>query len=390
MNALKVALDCFGSPSRQLPLTIGQLRPEGIIAFYDFAGAIGRHSLPFVDHEPCLAGLCAFLHLSRSWRLQSVAPRRPSAIAAAALFRHSAVYRPSKQSSTVGIAGTTTARTAPAIIRAATSGTMVLVGAARSLRSLGRRSGAISTAASSLRIPRRETPSIPALRSAVVHGSAKLAQPALVPRRVSTPALRPSPPALPAADSVVASAAAIFISSTAPEFPISARLSHPALLGAAVCMDLAGPQERASARQPPQALRASGPSMPAAGWGPHTSARQPRQVLQAAGFMALEGLELSRAAGRGSDKAASGIAERAGRSLPFSRSKGTREAPRDRPRTGPCLRGRRRFRRRSRWCRRDSPASCSLYRRRSRASPGHILAPQALPPRSSSDLETLS
>ena len=43
-----------------------------------------------------------------------------------------------------------------------------------------------------------------------------------------------------------------------------------------------------------------------------TSARQPRQALLAEGFMASEGPELSRAAARGSDKAASDIAEARG------------------------------------------------------------------------------
>ena len=51
--------------------------------------------------------------------------------------------------------------------------------------------------------------------------------------------------------------------------------------------------------------------MPAAGWELHTSARLPRPVLLAAGFMALEWAELSRAAARRSDRAASDIAERA-------------------------------------------------------------------------------
>ena len=107
---------------------------------------------------------------------------------------------------------------------------------------------------------------------------------------------------------------------------ISARLSRPALLAAAVCTGLAGRQESISARRPPQVLRALGLSMPAAASmdlaaaeGP-TSARSPHQVLPAAGFMALEGAELSRVAGRRSDRAASDIAERAGRSLSFSRS----------------------------------------------------------------------
>jgi hypothetical protein len=57
--------------------------------------------------------------------------------------------------------------------------------------------------------------------------------------------------------------------------------------------------------------------MPAAGWELHTSARLPRQVLRAAGFMALEWAELSRAAARRSDRAASDIAERA-RAVPSS------------------------------------------------------------------------
>src|SRR6202044_2301018 len=183
------------------------------------------------------------------------------------------------------------------------------LGAAPSPQSLARRSGAIITTASSLRIPRRETPSIPARRPAAsalasrrsvyaavwalrplaaVHGFVNLVQPAFIRRPVSTPAPRPSPPGLPGADSTVALAAAGFISFTAPEFPTSARLSRPALLAAAVCMGLAGPQESTSARLPPQVLRASGVSMPAAGWDPHTSAGQPRQVLPAEGFMALE------------------------------------------------------------------------------------------------------
>ena len=182
--------------------------------------------------------------------------------------------------------------------------------------------------------------------------------PAAFPRRlVSTPAPRPSPPGLPAADSTAALAAGIFISFTAPEFPTSARLSRPALLAAVVCMGLAGPPESTSARLPPQVLRASEVSMPAAvmGWRghrsphrraclpkfcgrrdfpcrrgfhgfagggrePRTSARQRRQVLLGEGFMALEGAELSRAAARPSDKAASDIAERAGRYLFFGRS----------------------------------------------------------------------
>ncbi len=115
--------------------------------------------------------------------------------------------------------------------------------------------------------PGAETPSIPARRPAAsalasrrsvyaavwalrplaaVHGFVNLAQPAFIRRPVSAPAPRPSPPGLPAADSTVALAAAIFISFTAPEFPTSARLSRPALLAAAVCMGLAGPQESTS------------------------------------------------------------------------------------------------------------------------------------------------
>src|SRR5580704_9807996 len=94
-----------------------------------------------------------------------------------------------------------------------------------------------------------------------------------------------------------------------PQESTSAGLSRPALL-AVVFMGLAGPQESTSARLSPQVLPAWGPSMPAAGWELHTSARLSRPVLLAAGFMALEWAELSRAAARRSDRAASDIAER--------------------------------------------------------------------------------
>ena len=98
-------------------------------------------------------------------------------------------------------------------------------------------------------------------------------------------------------------AAAIFISFTAPEFPTSARQSRPAMLSAAGFMGLAGQRESTSGGLSHQVLPAA-VSMPAAHWERPTSARPPHQVLPAAGVMALEGAELSRAAARGSDKAA--------------------------------------------------------------------------------------
>ena len=89
--------------------------------------------------------------------------------------------------------------------------------------------------------PRRLAPAAPSavghsFRLGVPQARIALAPAAFTPRLVSTPAPRPSPPGLPAADSTAALAAAIFITFTAPEFPTSARLSRPALLPAAVCM----------------------------------------------------------------------------------------------------------------------------------------------------------
>ena len=162
-------------------------------------------------------------------------------------------------------------------------------------------------------------------------------------RLVSTPAPRPSLPVLRAGDSTAALAAAIFITFTTSEFPTSARPPPQVLptavvsIPAVVCMGLAGPQESTSARPPPQVLPASVASIPAAASmdlvGPQesasarlppqvlpaasmglaareepTSAGSPPQVLPAAAFM--EGAGFSRAAGRGSDRAASDIAER--------------------------------------------------------------------------------
>jgi hypothetical protein len=152
----EAALVGFGSPFRQLTLTIGQWRPtEQVICLLLILLApllVLAVVFFFVDNKSCLAGLCAFLHLWRSWRLWSVAPRRASAIAAAALCPRSDFYRRCKQSSTRAIAGTTMARTGPVIIRAAMSGTMVLAAAPLSS---ARRSGAIIATASSLRIPGR-------------------------------------------------------------------------------------------------------------------------------------------------------------------------------------------------------------------------------------------
>ena len=170
-----------------------------------------------------------------------------------------------------------------------------LGGAAPSAQSLARRSGAIIATEWSLRIPgvkpRLSQRAVPPWRSRLSCFAG------------STPAPRPSPAGLPAADSTAALAAAIFISFTAPEFPTSARQSRPAMLSAAGFMGLAGQRESTSGGLSHQVLPAA-VSMPVAHWERPTSARPLHWVLPAAGVMALEGAELSRAAARGSDKAA--------------------------------------------------------------------------------------
>ena len=117
--------------------------------------------------------------------------------------------------------------------------------------------------------------------SPAVQPRVALAPAVFQPRLTSTPALRPSPPVLPAA-----LAAAIFITFTAREFPTSGRLSRPGLLAAEVFMGLAGPRESTSARLPPgfagaEVSMAAAAFMGLAGPEESTSARLPPQVLRA-------------------------------------------------------------------------------------------------------------